>query len=554
MGKKQIRNNKDIDEFLENNLPDSNHKKSIGEFFKNFPEIYTEIKQNVNKSSDCVITANGIIDMAEEISPIETNLFKIEKFINQRGKAFNQYKFYNYLFFYCESNNKDSKYILYNIKERRYTTQNLSTLKDFIEGFVRSRLMRSVFDFFNIDYSSENPEKEKSKALDILIRARTILIDGIDYVPEDKIVFIRDSSLYLNNFIPGNYFSYYSEKEDYNFPWIDDFIFYLCGSNKKIYDYLLKLMAWKLQNPTKKVPTSLVIISTPGVGKQVFKDNILTPIYGYDNIKNPDGEQILEGWADSWVGCLFTVVDEIAFNSKRDYENFKGKVSNQYITGRRKHRDSEAMVSYSNVIIFTNRYNPIKIENPDRRFNVTEVREKRSESYIGELVDEKIPEELPDFVSYLKNMEVDYQDISVAFSTEIKKDIQNIHRHPAEKFMSVIREEGLEEVHRSIMTKVPKTEIQQTNIPVNVFYTLFTDYLKSWGTPQSYQISPETFSKMLSTNFNLKSKTSRDKYRNTKRCFNIYDILGVSEETDNNETVNKDITPKAEDVEVEEDL
>lgn len=148
---------------------------------------------------------------------------------------------------------------------------------------------------------------------------------------------------------------------------------FLCGKETAAYDWIIKWLAYPLQNAGAKLDTSILMCSkVQGSGKSIFFEKIMGRIYGhkYSVTLGQNGlEGIYTDWAERKLYCLF----EEVFNNKSKY-GMMGLIKHM-ITGEKIRIEKKFMSGYSqnnhiNCVFLSNEIQPLAIEEQDRRFCV----------------------------------------------------------------------------------------------------------------------------------------------------------------------------------------
>lgn len=164
-----------------------------------------------------------------------------------------------------------------------------------------------------------------------------------------------------------------------------------CDSVDKFLDLLNKLMdeddakvvlqwlACKVQNPTKKINWSPILVGTKGNGKTTIAA-ILANIIGsrYSTVINKESlKEKFNGWIHN---RCFVVVEEIKIGNDFEVINrLKEYVANERISMRRMQQDSLTINNHADFFFCSNFVDAIKIENDERRWFPVMTRQKCKE-------------------------------------------------------------------------------------------------------------------------------------------------------------------------------
>lgn len=155
-------------------------------------------------------------------------------------------------------------------------------------------------------------------------------------------------------------------------PGIMTLVQHLCGYEKEAVIFLMKWLAYPLQNPGGKMATCVLMHGdTEGAGKSMLFGTIMKKIYGeYHTIV---GQQQLDSNYNEWIeNKLFGLFEEIVDNKKK--HNVMGMIKH-LITGEtlyvsKKFVSGWEMDNHLNTVFLSNNTQPLPIAEKDRRFLV----------------------------------------------------------------------------------------------------------------------------------------------------------------------------------------
>lgn len=162
---------------------------------------------------------------------------------------------------------------------------------------------------------------------------------------------------------------------------IIDLVDELCGGVAEHRDYLLKWMAYPLQNVGAKLASAVILHGeVHGSGKSLFFEEILRKIYGRYSVTcgQHELESPYNGWASGKLFCLF---EEVLSRSEK--HNQSGMIKHM-VTGRTKRVNMKFIndweeANYMNAVFLSNEHQPLPLEANDRRFFVLWVDRKLRE-------------------------------------------------------------------------------------------------------------------------------------------------------------------------------
>ncbi|WP_028451871.1 DUF5906 domain-containing protein [Chitinilyticum aquatile] len=154
-----------------------------------------------------------------------------------------------------------------------------------------------------------------------------------------------------------------------------DLLYYLCsaepeGNRDTIYQWLLKWLAYPIQNPGAKMKTALVVHGPQGTGKNLFFDCI-RDIYG-EYGKTID-QSALEDKHNDWASKkLFLIADEVIAQQEMHHikNKLKGMVTGDTIRVNPKHVAAHEERNHVNLVFLSNEAKPLVLERDDRRYFV----------------------------------------------------------------------------------------------------------------------------------------------------------------------------------------
>ncbi len=190
-----------------------------------------------------------------------------------------------------------------------------------------------------------------------------------------------DTALTLNAWRPG---PFHSAKPNDSRKAVAPFLDYIAYLTASLTDeqraVLLDWMAYPLQNLGAKTGVALVLVSeTHGTGKSTLA-NIMTEIYGKENIAVINGSE-LKGNFNDYTQRQLLVVEEVHVShfleSQAIMNKLKMLVTDTQISLNRKFMPQENVPNHVNVIMISNHPDALKLEESDRRFFVVAAPEQR---------------------------------------------------------------------------------------------------------------------------------------------------------------------------------
>lgn len=161
---------------------------------------------------------------------------------------------------------------------------------------------------------------------------------------------------------------------------------HLVGDYEPVYDWILDWIAYPLQNPGAKMPTSIIMHGDEGSGKNLFWE-IVRDIYGeYGSVV---GQDQLEDKFNDWISRqLFIIGDEVL--SRQEMRHLKGKLK-AMISGREIKINTKMMplrseANHVNLVFLSNEIQPNALDASDRRYCVIWTPAKQEPAYYRAVV------------------------------------------------------------------------------------------------------------------------------------------------------------------------
>jgi phage/plasmid-associated DNA primase len=333
------------------------------------------------------------------------------------------------------------EFLLYNCNSKSYNQYSMKR--------VVSILMRELIDSgvdliqFVKDIIGDDKKAKVNLFIENLIMDEYVLIDNIGYQPSDDVLYIEDEKKFFNTYKKTKILEEYVLNYKGKFPNIKKLILNLVGNNKEEYEYFTSWLAWKLQNPLKRLPTSIILQGEHGTGKTKFCDLVLKTIFGKNFIEISQTD-INKDHNDYIMGKEVIVANEVIHNDNRMLvpDKLKSYVTDEYISINKKFKDTIYSRNYSQWIFVTNNIVPLKIEKGDRRYSVFKSKKlKDGFTIVGSLLKNK-EEEVKGFIYYLMNIDVEYDYVASPLENQAKKDIIKYSQNTIDDFLEYAVEIG----------------------------------------------------------------------------------------------------------------
>jgi hypothetical protein len=206
-------------------------------------------------------------------------------------------------------------------------------------------------------------------------------------------------------------------------------LWYLAGKNNDVLEYVLDYLAHMLQEPGELPRTSIVFKSEQGVGKNLFFENFAEKILGPKYLLSTTNIDHILGRFPMISQKMLVLMDEA--NGKDSFlanDKIKGFITAPKIPYEKKGIDPVDIKNCARMIFFTNNDFPVKIEQSDRRFVVSECSSdvKNNTAYFKTLLnafnDKKL---IWSFAQFLSNRNIaEWDPVNDRPITKIYKQIQ----------------------------------------------------------------------------------------------------------------------------------
>lgn len=332
------------------------------------------------------------------------------------------------------------EFLLYDIKKRTYVQYNNKRLFNILkkELYLKGiNIKNFARDILKLDQNIN-----EDKLLKDWIEDEYILINSLNYKPIDNIIFEEDDKIYFNIYKKSSFLRNYKKIDKPEFPNIKALILNLTNNNKDEYIYFCKWLAWQIQNPLKRLPTSIIFQGEHGTGKSIFCNIVLKAIFA-DNFREIGQSDINKEHNEYILGKQIIVANEVIHNDNKYLvpDKLKNFVTDEYLSINQKYKDTIYAKNYAQWIFVTNNQVPLKIERGDRRYSVFQSKKLKDNKNVIGLLDNQ-QEEISNFLSYLFNLDVDYEDVRHPLHNEAKEDIIKASYNSVEEMLDFMEELG----------------------------------------------------------------------------------------------------------------
>ena len=229
---------------------------------------------------------------------------------------------------------------------------------------------------FSMNFASANPY-EKGRLADILTNGGLVeTVLDLRFEPSQPfgVISLKGEQFYNNYRAPD-----IAEIDGDCMPFIE-FCQYLVPEEEER-EHLLKMMAWTVANPGKKLSYALLLQSkAQGVGKSTLID-IWRSLLGHQNTRLTTSDEIDSGYQSYIADKLLVVLEELNLGSGiTAYNRLKSMITESTVVINEKHIKQREAPNLANFVFLSNLDAPILIEQGDRRFFVIDTPAQKRET------------------------------------------------------------------------------------------------------------------------------------------------------------------------------
>ncbi|HEU4589361.1 MAG TPA: DUF5906 domain-containing protein [Steroidobacteraceae bacterium] len=147
-------------------------------------------------------------------------------------------------------------------------------------------------------------------------------------------------------------------------------LYYAIGESDPVFEWVLKWIAYPLQNPGTKMRTSIIMHGPEGSGKNTIWDAVRR-IYGRYG-RAITQTQLEQQWNDWMSSILFVVGNEVLHRQEQVQQKgrLKTMITEDDVRIERKFMSGRDEKNYANLVFLSNEERPLNIDPEDRRFLV----------------------------------------------------------------------------------------------------------------------------------------------------------------------------------------
>lgn len=191
-------------------------------------------------------------------------------------------------------------------------------------------------------------------------------------------------------------------------PVINKIIDHVLGNDMATLDHFYNWLAVIVQNKTR-AGTAWVLQGTQGTGKGLLMHNILTPLFGYENVAAKRMEELESQFTEFMENKFIVFIDEIEAGKSLYHAKVTAKLKNlivePMISIRNMYRPAYLAPNFASMIFASNKPSSVEVAPDDRRFNVGVYQENKIQITGPEI--DQIDHELGEFYAYLMHYPAD---------------------------------------------------------------------------------------------------------------------------------------------------
>jgi hypothetical protein len=191
-------------------------------------------------------------------------------------------------------------------------------------------------------------------------------------------------------------------------PVINKIIDHVLGNDMATLDHFYNWLSTIVQFKTR-AGTAWVMQGTQGTGKGLLMHNILTPLFGYENVAAKRMEELESQFTEFMENKFIVFIDEIEAGKSLYHAKVTAKLKNlivePMISIRNMYRPAYLAPNFASMIFASNKPSSVEVAPDDRRFNVGGYQENKLQITGPEI--DQIDHELGEFYAYLMHYPAD---------------------------------------------------------------------------------------------------------------------------------------------------
>lgn len=182
---------------------------------------------------------------------------------------------------------------------------------------------------------------------------------------------------------------------------INSLLMHLCDFDQLTYRYVLKWLAYPIQNPGAKMQRALVFNGPQGTGTSLFFDRVVAALYGAQG-HHVSSHQVMHGHLKDWAAEARMVVIEGDYSARLSAQ-LKALVSSQFIYIDQEGKRRRIPPNRTNFIFLSDSADLLPLSACDRRFFIVEAPPARERLFYIAVAEEIENGGVEAFFDYLKS-------------------------------------------------------------------------------------------------------------------------------------------------------
>lgn len=215
-------------------------------------------------------------------------------------------------------------------------------------------------------------------------------------------------------------------------------LFLICEEDDRVFEWVLKWLAYPIQHPGAKMHTALVVFGErEGTGKSMFFDAV-SRIYGREYSRHVD-QKLMTSRFNMWLSHkLFVVADEVVTSKER--RELKGILKNLITSPVHQLEEKNMPVveedNLTNFVYLSNEMQPLALDWFDRRYMCIRYNAELSPEYFKELADEIENGGVNALCHFLMNVDLeDFEPSTRPIETQATRDLKELGTDSARRFI-----------------------------------------------------------------------------------------------------------------------
>lgn len=344
---------------------------------------------------------------------------------------------------YLLTDEAKSKYLVHNTEDKEYV---IRSGKDCLIDYLYPLLQQEKVDLNQLSlYYPESNSKTKNLLLDFIEDSGFIkLINNINFKPFVCDTYKEENKVYYNTYRPTQYLSMTKTEKEIDLSHkcenINFLLLNLTGGDKKGRDYLIKLLAFMVQNPHIKTGKLICFFGAEGAGKGIFYNQIVKTIF--ERYAVSITQDLLDSPYNGYLSEKLAIYFNEVENKKENSNLLKNWITEPSISINEKYGGQREEKSFFTVFADVNGNNPITAG--ERRTVYFKSKTlggsyKKAEE-IGQKLVEEIPKEINYLVEYLMNLNVTHKEVREGYTTQAKQDVLDNIKTVEQQFIDLMKE------------------------------------------------------------------------------------------------------------------